>query len=127
MKHNETTMSRLFKGLHYNRLKHRSQISAVGCVYAEPPPWGWLEQDQWDYNTVTVHCNNSDASWKLFCDGNKWTTQGSVSKCPKGEFYCIKMHAIFMVHRKREKLFPYFESLRQEINFTSTIRYHSEG
>ena len=57
----------------------------MGCSFPEPPAWGWLEQDDWDFNTVTVHCNHSEASWKLLCNGNKWTAEGTVAKCPKGE------------------------------------------
>ena len=57
----------------------------MGCSFPEPPAWGWLEQDDWDFNTVTVHCNHSEASWKLVCNGNKWTAEGAVAKCPKGE------------------------------------------
>ena len=59
-------------------------FSAVGCPFPEPPAWGWLEQDGWDFNTVTVHCNHSEAWWKLVCNGNKWTAEGTVQNCSKG-------------------------------------------
>lgn len=53
------------------------QFEAIGCPEPEAPRFGWSLRDG---EGVLMGCNHSRVSWRLTCDGARWT--GHIETCP---------------------------------------------
>ena len=53
-------------------------FAVLGCPTYKPPEGATTEQNE---NEISVSCPDTGSSWKMVCDGQKWSVIGKASNC----------------------------------------------